>query len=67
MLTFIAERLNQDYLLGPYFTVADAYLFVMLTWAGKNGVSIPDPLRPYCERIRARPAVRRSLEEEKLA
>ena len=66
-LTFIAERLNQDYLLGPDFTVADAYLFVMLTWAGKNGVSIPDPLVLYFERIKGRPAVRRSLEEEKLA
>jgi glutathione S-transferase len=66
-LTFIAERLNQDYLLGPDFTVADAYLFVMLTWARKNGVSIPDPLLLYFERIRTRPAVRRSLEEEKLA
>ena len=66
-LDFLAERLKGDYLLGPGFTVADAYLFVMLTWAPKNDVSVPDPLPVYFERIKARPAVRRSLEEEGLA
>jgi glutathione S-transferase len=66
-LSFLAERLNQDYLFGSDFTVADAYLFVMLTWARQNGVSIPDPLPAYFERIKARPAVVRSLEDEGLA
>ena len=63
----LAERLKDDYLLGPGFSVADAYLFVMLMWARKNGLSLPNPLLAYVERIKARPAVRRSLEEEKLA
>jgi glutathione S-transferase len=66
-LTFLAERLKDDYLLGPGFSVADAYLFVMLMWARKNGLSLPNPPLAYVERIKARPAVRRSLEEEKLA
>jgi glutathione S-transferase len=66
-LTFLAERLKDDYLLGPGFSVADAYLSVMLMWARKNGLSLPNPLLAYVERIKARPAVRRSLEEEKLA
>ena len=39
----------------------------MLMWARKNGLSLPNPLLAYVERIKARPAVRRSLEEEKLA
>ena len=65
-LTFIAERLNQDYLLGAGFSVADAYLFVMLMWARKNGLSLPVPLPAYFERMKARPAVQRSLKEEGL-
>ena len=65
-LTFIAERLNQDYLLGAGFSVADAYLFVMLMWARKNGLSLPDPLPAYFVRMKARPAVQRSLKEEGL-
>jgi glutathione S-transferase len=65
-LTFIAERLNQDYLLGTGFSVADAYLFVMLMWARKNGLSLPVPLSAYFERMKARPAVQRSLKEEGL-
>ena len=66
ILKRIAERLNQDYLLGAGFSVADAYLFVMLMWARKNGLSLPVPLPPYFERMKARPAVQRSLKEEGL-
>jgi glutathione S-transferase len=65
-LTFIAERLNQDYLLRAGFSVPDAYLFVMLMWARKNGLSLPVPLPAYFERMKARPAVQRSLKEEGL-
>jgi glutathione S-transferase len=66
-LSFLAERLKDDYLLGPEFSVADAYLFVMLMWSKKTGLSIPNPLSAYFDRIQARPAVQRSLVEEKLA
>jgi glutathione S-transferase len=59
--------LKEDYLLGPDFSVADAYLFVMLMWARKKAFPSPNPLLAYVERIKARPAVRLSLEEEKLA
>ena len=65
-LNFIAEWLNQDYLLGAGYGVADAYLFVMLMWAYKNGLSLPVPLPAYYERMKARPAVQRSLKEEGL-
>ena len=65
-LTFIAERLNQDYFLGAGFSVADAYLFVMLMWSRKNGLSLPVPLPAWFERMKARPAVQRSLKEEGL-
>jgi len=65
-LTFLTERLNQDYLLGAGYSVADAYLFVMLMWARNNRLTLPVPLPAYFERIKVRPAVQRSLKEEGL-
>jgi glutathione S-transferase len=64
-LTFLADRLQGDFLLGK-FGVADCYLFVMLTWAKKNGLSLPEPLPAYFDRIRARPAVKMAFEHEGL-
>ena len=65
-LDFIAERLTSDYLFGRDVCVADPYLFVMLTWADKNGLRMASPLPAYLERMRARPAVRRALQREGL-
>ena len=56
---------DQDYLLGK-FTVADAYAFVVLNWAKRFEVSVPAKLNSYFERIRARPAVQKTLQEEGL-
>lgn len=56
---------DQDYLLGK-FTVADAYAFVVLNWARRFDVSVPEKLNSYFERIRARPAVQKTLQEEGL-
>ena len=64
-LTFLSDNLKGDYLLGEA-SVADAYLFVMLMWAGKNGLSLPPALEAYAARMRARPAVRLALEHEGL-
>lgn len=66
-LSQLADRMASDFVLGDSMTVADAYLFVMLMWAAKNGVSIPASLTAYSERLKARPAVRLSLEHEGLA
>lgn len=66
-LEYLAGELNGDYLFGDDFSVADAYLFVMLAWAEKNGLQIPAALRAYQERLRARPAVRDALQQEGLA
>lgn len=62
-LAYLAERLQGDYLMGR-FGVADCYLFVMLTWAKKNDIPLPEPLPAYFDRIRARPAVQMALEHE---
>jgi glutathione S-transferase len=64
-LNFLAEGL-EPYLLGMRFTVADAYLFVMLLWAHKFGVSVPSALSAYRKRISEREPVQRALTEEGL-
>jgi glutathione S-transferase len=66
-LSQLADRMTSDFVLGDSMTVADAYLFVMLMWATRSGVSIPASLAAYSERLKARPAVRLSLEHEGLA
>jgi glutathione S-transferase len=65
-LDFIAARLTGDYLFGRDLSVADPYLFVMLTWADKNGIRTPPPLPAFVERMKARPAVQLALQHEGL-
>jgi glutathione S-transferase len=65
-LDFLAGRLTGDYLFGRDLSVADAYLFVMLTWAEKNGLRPAPPFPAYLERMGARPAVRLALQHEGL-
>lgn len=59
----------KPYVLGDRFTVADAYAFVILNWTSFIGVSLDSwpNLQAYLERIRSRPAVQRTLQEEGLA
>ena len=66
-LDFIEDELHELYLFGPRFTVADAYLFVMLRWARDSGVPLSDELFAYFERVAERPSVRRALAEGGLA
>jgi glutathione S-transferase len=57
---------GRDYLMGEGFTVADAYLFVMLHWANKMKMDLaPYPrLQDFYARITARPAVQQALQAE---
>lgn len=56
---------SRDYLMGS-FTVADAYLYTILTWAKPMGIDIGQwpTLKAYFDRIAARPAVRAAHEAE---
>jgi glutathione S-transferase len=65
-LDLVEEQLNELYLFGPRFTVADAYLFVMLRWAKAFGVRISPEMHGYFERVAEREMVRRALDEEGL-
>jgi len=66
-LALLAGQLDGAYLFGENAGVADAYLYVMLTWAKKNQVAIPEPLGAFFDRMSERPAVKLALRHEGLA
>jgi glutathione S-transferase len=59
---------GRDYLLGPAFTVADAYLYTVLRWTDPAGIDLGrwPGLAAYRERIGARPAVAAARAAERL-
>ena len=66
-LTHVANRLgSNDYLTGSSFTVADAYLFVVLNWANwvKFDLSPWPALQAFQQRVAARPAVKAAQADE---
>jgi glutathione S-transferase len=68
-LAWLSERLgSKSYLVGERFTVADSYLFVVLSWSGTVAVDLsPWPnLKAFQERIAARPHVIEALTSEGL-
>lgn len=66
-LDLVADHIRELYLFGPRFTVADAYLFVMLRWALAFELPVSPELLGYFERVAERPTVRAALIEEGLA
>lgn len=59
---------GRDYLMGKDFTVADGYLFTMLSWADrmKFDLSAMPNLVAYKDRVAARPKVQEALTREGL-
>jgi glutathione S-transferase len=59
---------GRDYLMGKQFTVADGYLFTMLSWADrmKFDLSAMPNLLAYKARVGARPMVQQALTKEGL-
>lgn len=64
LLKFASTRMTGDYLFGDELSVADCYLFVMLRWAEKFGIAVPEPLLRLQWRMEQRPAVRMALARE---
>lgn len=66
----LEHRLGDErrFLLGTDFSVADAYAFVLLNWAGFAGIDLSRwPLtHAFAERVRARPATVRAMTSEGL-
>ena len=61
---YLAEGLSNDYLLGEAFSVADAFLYVMLRWAQAFHVPLPPKLEAFFDHVGHRGAVQRALAEE---
>ncbi|MBD8090900.1 glutathione transferase GstA [Pseudomonas fluorescens] len=57
---------RQDYLLGERYSVADAYLFVVLRWAGFHDIDLQQwpALAAFMQRVGARAAVTAALTAE---
>jgi glutathione S-transferase len=68
-LGWVAAQLQGSYLMGETFTVADAYLFVMLNWSPWMGVDLGKwpALLAYFARVASRPKVKEALAAEGLA
>ena len=66
----IEQRLaGKEYLFGSQFTIADAYLFVVSSWAPyvKADLSAFPNLQAFLKRVAARPAVQAALKAEGLS
>ncbi len=59
---------TNPYLMGNIFTVADAYLFVVLNWVGMVGIELAKwpTLAAYHARVAARPKVQEAMKAEGL-
>lgn len=65
----VAKHLEgKQYLMGDQFTVADAYLYVMLNWSRAKARDVlgKPGLQAYFDRVQARPGVQAALESEGL-
>jgi len=60
---------NNKFLMGDHFTLTDAYLFVMLFWAGKMKIELSEfpNLTRYFAELKTRKSISQSLSEEKLS
>lgn len=68
-LTWVnGELAGKNYLMGDTFTVADAYLFVVVGWGQYVGIDIANlpHLGAFMARVAARPAVQEALRAEGL-
>jgi len=59
---------NKPYLMGDSFTVADAYLFTVVSWSSHVGFDLnPFPRLKECmERVAVRPKVQAAMKAEGL-
>jgi len=66
---YIVTHLQRaDYLVGDRYTIADAYLFTVLSWAPYVDIDLSEwpELGVYLARIEQRPAVQAAMKAEEL-
>lgn len=65
--TIAGQLGDKPFLVSDRMTIADPYLFVMLSWAAMFGIDVPERLSGYLARMKKTPSVSRALAEEGLA
>lgn len=60
---------GQPYIMGAAFSLADAYLFTVLSWSPRVKLDLSGfkNVEAYMARIRARPSVQKAMQEEGIA
>ncbi|RYB06390.1 glutathione S-transferase family protein [Lichenibacterium ramalinae] len=53
---------GRPYAGGQAFSIADSALFYCERWAPETGVALPPNVAAHCDRMKARPSVKRALE-----
>jgi glutathione S-transferase len=66
LFIFAASQMRGAYLFGDKMSAADCYLFVMLRWAERFGVAVPETLLRLQWRMEDRPSVQAAIAQEKL-
>lgn len=61
--TLNATLEGKDYAIGP-FSIADSAVFYVAFWAGRVGIPLPANCAAHFERMKARPAVQRTMQQE---
>ena len=61
--TLNAALEGKDYALGP-FSIADSAIFYVEFWAGRVGIPLPANCAAHLERMKARPSVQRTMQQE---
>lgn len=67
LLVLLSVSMKGTFLVGQEPTVADFYLFVMLLWAERFDVEVPEPMAELRRQMRERPAVAAAMAAEGLA
>jgi glutathione S-transferase len=60
------ELEGKQFLVGDQFSAADAYFFVMLTWAHHMKIALPHNLSDFFRRVSQRPKVHQAMKDEGL-
>jgi glutathione S-transferase len=62
--TIAAQLGDKPFLVGDRMTIADPYLVVMLMWAAKFEIEVPERLSGYLAQMKTRPSVAKALTDE---